>query len=235
MSVPKATKRITPQRVRRHPYAKSAPRPVLVRVLKERNRAWAKFWVMAPCGGDGHLRETLPDIAIGFGFIEEGVEPLWGCKVPANFHTTTEAHVLAILVRTRGTAETREIAEEIGNSVSVGHVKDVRTKWKHELVSVLMDLEYAEWKESDVYDAMQRGEYPAEMIEDITQARLDRAGDFGIGQVAPEYRKTIAELWQEYRVAKSYQGYSPDDFELSPPKWFVVSELGIAPAGRGQA
>ncbi len=229
------SKRITPQRVRRHPYAKISPRGVLTVVLRERNRAWAKYWVTAPCGGDGDRREVLPDVAIGFGFIVEGVEPLWGCRVSAGFYASSESKVLAILVRTRLTATAKDIAEEIDHAVTVGHVIDVRTKWRDEIASVLRDIDYAGRKESDVYEAMLEGKYPSDLIDDITQARIDRAGDFGIGQVAPEYRKTIEDLWQEYRIAKGYRGNSPDDFDVEPPRWFVVSELGIAPKGRAAA
>jgi hypothetical protein len=47
------------------------------------------------------------------------------------------------------------------------------------------------------------------------------------GLLSNQFEQIVREMWEEYRVTKIYQGASPEDFEIDPPRWFCIDELGF--------
>lgn len=230
MKVAMARKLITPRKLKYHPYAKRALPGVMAEVLRNRHRQWAKAWFTMPCGGDATERNTEVLTSVAVDMAREPMVCLFGRQLPTRAPSALERACVAELVIG---LSVQALLQKI--DISQSYAFSIREQWADAIGLLLKDLAYLGMTGDDVYDAIRSNVVAPALLDDLARARLERASDVGLGQTPPEFHRTIEKAWFEYRLGKAYQGYSPDDFELTPPRWFVVQELEIAPKAKAAA
>lgn len=125
----------------------------------------------------------------------------------------------------RGGSSDTAIARLAG--VSRQHVSKFREDWGDDIRRLRLDAKFLGYDAEALAMFLEFGGGDA-FIGQLKEL-YTRRGEEPAALLPAQYQHSIDALWREYREAKSYQGFTQDDFEVKPPRWFVRDELGLSP------